>query len=341
MRPGAFEKLEAIKISKKKQIQALFLSQKNIISTIKDSQFVRQALRDYSKLSPEDTMTDSAPRSEQDRNYNGDFRRLADNFGFMDILLILENGEVVYSLLKASDLGQNLLTGRLKDSKLARAFLKTTEGEIVLADFEPYPPASNEPAGFMVGPVHNEKGDRIGALAARLSMDRINSVMLDRAAMGPSGQAYLVGPDKLMRSDSFFDPEYHSVLNSFAKPSLGRVNNEASSKALAGDSGRTVLLGQYEIAVLTVYGPLDILGQRWAVMVECDEDEVMSRARNLDRLFLIIGLTCGLFIIILATVLARKATDVSKCGVLGNVVLEQELLDVRSKIDALISKLTD
>ena len=50
----------------------------------------------------------------------------------------------------------------------------------------------------------------------QLSLNAINGVMQQRQGMGKTDETYLVGPDKLMRSDSYFDPVNHSVKAAFA-----------------------------------------------------------------------------------------------------------------------------
>ncbi len=42
-----------------------------------------------------------------------------------------------------------------------------------------------------------------------------NQTMKQRKGMGKTGETYLVGNDKRLRSDSFLDPEKHSLKASF------------------------------------------------------------------------------------------------------------------------------
>ncbi len=49
-----------------------------------------------------------------------------------------------------------------------------------------------------------------------MALDDINAIMHQRDGMGQSGETYLVGSDKRMRSDSFLDPKSRSVQASFA-----------------------------------------------------------------------------------------------------------------------------
>jgi methyl-accepting chemotaxis protein len=132
-----------------------------------------------------------------------------DVFGFYDVFLIDANGNVVYTAAKESDLGTNLISGPLADSGLAHVFKKSKIGS-TFEDFAWYGP-SNEAASFIATPLKDNVGNYIGSAAFQVSLKEINEIMQERAGMGKTGETYLVGPDKLMRSDSFLDPKNHSV----------------------------------------------------------------------------------------------------------------------------------
>ena len=71
----------------------------------------------------------------------------------------------------------------------------------------------------------------MGAVAIQIPINQINQIMQERTGLGKTGETYLVGPDKLMRSDSFLDPKNHTVEASFARPETGKVDTEASRAA--------------------------------------------------------------------------------------------------------------
>ena len=75
----------------------------------------------------------------------------------------------------------------------------------------------------------------VAILAAQLSIEDINSIMKERDGLGESGETYLVGPEGLMRSDSYIDPKNHSVESSFRNPNKGTVNTLSVIKALKNE----------------------------------------------------------------------------------------------------------
>ncbi len=130
--------------------------------------------------------------------------RFCRSFGYYDIYIIAKNGDVLLSVEKQADYGTNLLGGAYKDTGLARVFkLAANEGITSVSDFEYYVP-SEEPAMFLAAPIISG-GKVIGAIAFQISTSQINAILTERAGMGETGEAYLVGADNLMRSDSRFE----------------------------------------------------------------------------------------------------------------------------------------
>lgn len=78
----------------------------------------------------------------------------------------------------------------------------------------------------------------IGVLIVELAIDTVNTIMTNRSGMGDTGEVYLVGSDRLMRSDTHRDPQHHNVQASFENPAAGRVDTDASKAALSGETGR-------------------------------------------------------------------------------------------------------
>lgn len=97
-----------------------------------------------------------------------------------------------------------------------------------------------------------------------------------RSGLGKTGETYLVGPDKLMRSNSFGDPQYHTVQASFANPEKGKVDTESVRWALAGEDRSDVILDNNNNPVLSVAAPFKILDLTWAIVAEIDVSEAFS-----------------------------------------------------------------
>jgi len=211
--------------------------------------------------------------------YHPATRQFLEAFGFYDIFLIeIESGDIVYSVFKELDYGTSLRTGPYKDTNFARAFKRAAEmekGEAAFEDFETYRPSYDAPASFIAAPVFDEDR-KVGVLVFQIPLEPVNAIMGQRSGMGETGESYLIGEDLLMRSDSYLDPEGHSVVASFQNPELGKVDTEASRAALAGEVGEKVIIDYNGNPVLSAYSTVDILGEHWAILAEIDVAEAFS-----------------------------------------------------------------
>lgn len=211
------------------------------------------------------------------QKYGENISRFQKDSGYLDVFMVCaKHGHVMYSSTRKSDLGENLNHGSLRDSGLARVWQKTVQtGQRSIVDFSPYAPHNNEPAAFVGVPVE-EGGKMVGVMVVQLSIDHINNIMGVRAGLGKTGETYLVGPDNLMRSDAFLDPVHHSVKGSFASPEKGKIDTEATRKALAGGDGLDVIIGYNGNPVLAAYASLQIMDLSWAIIAEIDLAEAFS-----------------------------------------------------------------
>lgn len=259
------------------------------------------------------------------------FRALQRRFGYYDIFLVDDDGDVVYTVFKEVDFGTNLLDGPFGDSGLAdavRSVLDARSSEAVaFSDFMPYRPSNDAPAAFLAAAVSSE-GRRIGAVAVQLSIDEINETMTGgrgwiEEGFGATGETFLVGPDRLMRSDARGIIEsvdaYVQVSEDAGAPSetiesmrrtgrtvlFQRIEDEAVRAALAGESGDRMILGRDGHPMLASYQPIDVFGTRWAVVSRIDRDEAFARADELRDTILGIGIAV-LVVVLLVSVLAGR-----------------------------------
>ena len=203
-------------------------------------------------------------------------RTYLEKFGYYDIFLIdPDNGKIVYSVFKELDYATSLLDGAWADTNFAEAFKKgrtLNKGEVALMDFAQYMPSYDAPASFIASPIFD--GDtRLGVLIFQMPLDRITGVMSERAGLGKTGETYLVGPDLLMRSDSYLDPKNHSVTASFRRPETGKVETEAAKKAIAGQTGAEIIIDYNGNPVLSAYTPVKVGELTWALLAAIDVAE--------------------------------------------------------------------
>jgi len=208
--------------------------------------------------------------------YDKNYKPLLSYFGWYDFFIISTQGTIIYSVTRESDLGQKITTD-LTDTSFYQAFnlaKNSDSANIQFGDFLPYAPSNNEPAAFVIKPV-DVNGKRLGYIAYQQPLDKINSILGDREGMGVSGESYLVGQDKLMRSDSYLNPTEYSVKASFTHEN--KVETEASNSALNGEKSTSIIMDYNGNPVVSSWDYIDISNNvRWAIISEIDVAEAFN-----------------------------------------------------------------
>jgi methyl-accepting chemotaxis protein len=261
-------------------------------------------LGEKEKLSALDERTSYA---ELHARFHPQMRRFLEQFGYYDIFLVEpDRGHIVYSVFKELDFATSLLDGPYADSGIARAFRSARDGKkVVLTDFQPYYPSYEGAASFVAAPI-TEGSNLLGVLIFQMPISRINDVMTSGGAwkeigLGASGEAYLVGPDQLLRSESRFLLEdasgYAQALRGAGvdTATIGSITAKGSSiglqpvrtpgveRALAGEKGFAAFPDYRNVEVFSAYQALAIPGLNWALMVEKDVTEALEPAGVLAR----------------------------------------------------------
>lgn len=232
--------------------------------------------------------------------------KVQQEFGFYDVFLVSQGGDVVYSVFKEVDFGTSLTAGPFKDSGLAQAYKNALDNDgVTFSDFSLYMPSYQAPAGFLSVPVFkNEK--RIGVLIAQFPISALNNIMSERAGLGETGETYLIGMDGKMRSDSYLDPEGHSVLASFRNPKEGSVDTVVVQEASQGITNTQMIENYKGNSVLSSYSPLEYKGLKWIVIAEMAEDEALASVHKLNYVILALCLIIAAIIAFVALWVARS-----------------------------------
>jgi len=212
------------------------------------------------------------------------FRKLTEDRGYADVMLVDDEGNIVYSVLKEQDFATNLVEGPWKETVLAEAVARLGEnpepGQVVMTDFYAYGPRGDAPTAFIATPLF-VRGEFAGGLVFHIPATLIDQLMRDTTGMGDTGETILVGADHLLRSSSRVSGE-EAVLNATA-------DTEAANRALADEEGTVQGTNYLGTAVYSVYKPLDFEGVRWAVLGEMSEAEILGPVREMRNILAIVG----------------------------------------------------
>ena len=281
LKTESLNNLVTIRESKKDQIKNYFSGCFSAMNDIQSNLRVQNGMKALSSAFQKGIQSDRYQRI-YNKYYTG-FKSLKETFGFYDIFLIDSSGNIIFTEKKEADLGQNLQSDYLKDTGLAKAFLKG-QTSAAFVDFSWYAP-SKGPAAFLATPFMSEENKLIGVVVFQLSPERINHIMKKRDGMAQTNEAYLVGPEYLMRSDSILDTAHRSVTSSFKYPEKGKINTFASNQALNGKAGKNIIIDYRNQPVLSAWAPIQIGDLSWAVIVETDVSDAFSPRGNPDQYF--------------------------------------------------------
>ena len=264
LRQEAFDLLRSVRTIKKGQIEGYFSDRLNDVQALSVSPTAAAALMEF-----ESAGQVSGPEWKAvEQTYNPWFAKYIEALGYIDLLLISQNGQVLYSVEKSSDMGQNLIKGMLKDSPVGKAYQRALSAPVI-QDFQAYEPSGGVPAGFVAAPIKVD-GETKGVVMVQIPVDQINAIMQERTGLGETGETYLVGSGKLFRSDSRF------VEDSTILDETYLVDTEATKDALAGKTGEEIMKDYRGRQVLSAYAPLEIQGLQWIIVAEISVAEAFT-----------------------------------------------------------------
>ena len=199
------------------------------------------------------------------------FLNIVRKLGYEDILLVDTQGTVTYSVKKGPEFATNLSDGYFSNTPLSRVVKKAQQlketDSFVFEDFAPYSASHGLPYGFIASPVfHGEKP--LGTVVYKLSIDRINNVMSQGTTNANHDDAYLIGPDGKLRSDSIIAPQTHNVKESLSRAgSQSLIDSNALQAALSGQTGIIESKNLTGEPSLTAFTPVKITDSTTWVMI--------------------------------------------------------------------------
>jgi len=146
---------------------------------------------------------------------------------YNDLLFIDNRGNVVYSFGKSWDLGTNVVSGWLANTNLKKVFVGAWYGppgassadadHVMVTDLEDYPAKNNRPVMFLGAAISDRLGEQQGVLVHEIDSRQITSIITfdehwTQVGLGRSGEAYIVGPDRRLRTESRFLQELPAAL---------------------------------------------------------------------------------------------------------------------------------
>lgn len=280
-----------------------------------------------------DTAGDGSAYSKVHAIYHPLMRTAGATLGFQDFMIVdPRSGRLIYTVDKDPDFATSLRAGPYRHSNLAAAAARCATSPdpsaTCLEDFSAYLPAGGVPSAFMAAPVI-EQGVVTGVLVAELAIEEIDAIVTGgrrwrNEGFGATGEAYLVGPDFLVRSSgrNFFEnadlyfselkaggasEEEMAAIKRFGSPILHqRADTSAARAAIGGVEGVGEVLGYRGVPTLASWGPIRIPGVKWGLVAKIDAAEAFEPVYRLERDLLIVGAIAFLVVIVTGAWLSRS-----------------------------------
>ena len=265
--------------------------------------------------------------------YHGLFETVVRRNSYFDLMLIDDLGNVVYTFEKGWDFGTNVFKGWRQRSQLEKVFLGAWYGssstgehasgeEIVITDLERYAGASGAPMLFLSCPINNRLGGRLGVVVHKIASSTFTDMVTfqgrwSAVGLGETGEAYIVGPDMRLRTESRFAKQMPEKMKSLSFEPDGSpgpltsvlgaplhntaVENIFSDQTLSNE-GEVTFFDDLGRESLGVYKPLGLPGLDWGLVVTISTDEAFAPAVHLTRL-----IAFGAFVILIVAILAALA----------------------------------
>ena len=254
------------------------------------------------------------------------FERAQKLSGYYDIFMIdTDTDTVIYTVFKELDFASALSgNGVSAKSKLAEAYLKVKAAKpeaVYLSDFSTYLASYDDQAAFAAVPIY-DAGKQIGVLAMQYPIDKLTDALSANKGwksigLGDTGDVFLVGADKLMRSNARYVLEDKAAL--FAQlgdkvdaktkaliekknTSVGlvKIDTDATTQALAGKEGVIEFIDYRGQPAIGAFAPLKIQGLEWAIVAQINQAEANLPIEQLNTSSLLRALLIALAVVVVA-----------------------------------------
>ena len=287
-----FNQLTSVRVVKSKLVKDFFKNRIDEISLIKSLSDIQKLTVNINDL-PETKTYKEIPDSNF-RLSNNLTQKLAKDY-YKKILIIGKNKRILNLKFNTSISKDNL------DFDLLWQKVKGKDS-VILDDLQQYE-QSKQSFFTLYSRIQNKEKETIGLIVYELSLDPINSIMLEKSSsngLGESGESYIVGNDSLMRTLSRFNKT--SVLKT-------KVNTPAVRLALRNLSDSRVITDYRGVRVLSSFSKLEIQKHHWAILAEIDYTEATVPIYQIGYEIVFISIFIFVSVLLIVIILSRKITN--------------------------------
>lgn len=315
-----------------KQQESLFV---NRIDRLSDSaillqyNYIANNNYDHREKQKLDKVIEPTLYSKTHGNAHPQIRRYLEENEIYDIYLVsLESDEIIYSFRKENDLGAVITGPQYESSEIGRAYAAAKSAQekdfVYISDYSPYAASENRQSLFVATTVTFLNAP-VGVLIFQYQADFVNRIMSSNNAwkqvgLGETGDAYLVGADKTIRSErrAFMeDPEVYistmqategdTKIATIIRASGTMIGNQfvdtiSVARADQGESGFARYVDSQGNGILSAYAPLQLPGLNWKIIVEMTEKEAQAPSDSLIQRLIIYSIGTALIMTLIAVI---------------------------------------
>lgn len=283
-----FNQLASVRVEKSRSVERFLSDRKNEIELFSKS----GVFNDFSQSTQKGTLFES------------NLKLLFANGYYKKAYVVNPNREAIVIKNSSSGFVFRLVEDKnyLNDNKLDSLIEKIQASKNV--EFQDYKFISNGEIAFYAGaPILYDLGSNGYYFIVELQIGSINKIMFEENennGLGKSGESYIIGYEKLMRTSSRFKENSIKSI---------RVNTTAAENCLQGKSGNGIIDDYRGISVISSYSPFNIYGLRWSIIAEIDREEALEPIYNLRNSIIILCLIVSIFIFGLVYLGSLKITN--------------------------------
>lgn len=209
--------------------------------------------------------------------YDEYFTHVVEIYGWYDVFLISEAGQIIYTQARESDLGEFLGGDQLRSSNFNEAFERIQSDASmmrVIADFKPYAPSNGDQAAFVI----KRMPARNGYIAFQLNTDKINQIVQQRVGLGDTGETYLVG--RAADGQSYYRSDRVVKSGKIGQPKSDMI----IKRAFAGESGIEIKTGSTGDEEIVSFIPLGFDGLDWVIITTMATQEALAAIADIKTL---------------------------------------------------------
>ncbi len=302
LKSEAIKRLTEISEHKLEKLENYFKSNEDMLELISYNPILISLMEQYN-LDNNENRTELLKR----KSLHEELKQYLDYYTYYrnllyDVFLINRQGNIIFTVLEEDDYGENLFTGTLKDTQLAKTFKNALSlTEVGLSNFEHYAP-SGEPAAFMGVPIYN-RGNLLGVVCIQLSIHDIFDLARDYTGLGGTGETVLARQEG--KQLKIVAPLRHELDAAFEKViNIGDKNAypiQVVSQAMENIEQSVDYRGEKVFAISRY-----LFYTGWGIVVKMDSHEIFATAQKYKHWLIILGLITIIAVMLIAAFVSRS-----------------------------------